>query len=82
MGRQRRRQFLQRTSAWLGSVSLAGLLGPRLLAKDAGGPDIKFQALIYPVTDFDFGTPSYAENANGYLLTKQIIEGLNEIIAS
>ena len=41
-----------------------------ILAKDAGGPDIKYQALIYPVTDFDFGTPSYAENANGYLLTK------------
>jgi len=41
-----------------------------LLARDAGGPDIKFQALVYPVTDFGFGTPSYTENANGYLLTK------------
>jgi acetyl esterase len=41
-----------------------------LMARDSGGPEIKFQALIYPVTDFSFGTKSYADNANGYLLTK------------
>jgi acetyl esterase len=42
-----------------------------LLARDAGGPDIHFQALVYPVTNFDFGTISYTENADGYLLTKE-----------
>jgi acetyl esterase len=41
-----------------------------ILARDAGGPDIKFQALIYPVTNCSFDTPSYSENAEGYLLTK------------
>jgi acetyl esterase len=41
-----------------------------ILARDSGGPDVKFQALIYPVTNCAFDTPSYAENADGYLLTK------------
>jgi acetyl esterase len=41
-----------------------------LMARDGGGPDIKYQALIYPVTDFSFGTKSYTDNADGYLLTK------------
>jgi acetyl esterase len=40
-----------------------------LMARDRGGPAIVHQALIYPVTDFDFGTPSYSDNATGYLLT-------------
>jgi len=41
-----------------------------LAARDRGGPAIAAQLLIYPVTDFNFGTPSYTENADGYLLTK------------
>jgi acetyl esterase len=40
------------------------------MARDAGGPRIRFQALVYPVTDYDFGTGSYTDNADGYLLTK------------
>jgi acetyl esterase len=40
-----------------------------LMARDRGGPAIVHQALIYPVTNFDFGTASYSENATGYLLT-------------
>jgi acetyl esterase len=28
-----------------------------------------FQLLIYPATDASFGTPSYRDNAEGYLLT-------------
>lgn len=40
------------------------------LARDAGGPDIGFQALVYPVTEHSYATPSYTENADGYLLTK------------
>jgi acetyl esterase len=39
------------------------------MARDKGGPAICFQLLIYPVTDADFSTPSYAQNAEGYLLT-------------
>jgi acetyl esterase len=41
-----------------------------LAARDRGGPEIAAQLLIYPVTNFDFGTESYRENADGYLLTR------------
>ena len=40
-----------------------------LMAKDRGGPSIVFQVLVYPVTARDFGTGSYRENADGYVLT-------------
>ncbi|WP_433504303.1 alpha/beta hydrolase [Pseudonocardia halophobica] len=43
-------------------------------AKDRGGPAIAAQLLLYPVTDFDFSTPSYEENADGYLLTRGAME--------
>jgi acetyl esterase len=39
------------------------------LARDRGGPPIVFQLLIYPATDAAFDTPSYRDNADGYLLT-------------
>ncbi|RFU19606.1 alpha/beta hydrolase [Geodermatophilus marinus] len=41
-----------------------------LMARDRGGPEIAFQALIYPVTDCaDMETDSYRANGEGYLLT-------------
>jgi acetyl esterase len=39
------------------------------MARDKGGPAIRFQLLIYPVTDADFTRGSYTSNAEGYLLT-------------
>jgi acetyl esterase len=42
-----------------------------LMARDRGGPEIKYQLLIYPVTDADFTTPSYVDNGNGYFLTER-----------
>jgi acetyl esterase len=39
------------------------------LATDAGGPALAYQILAYPVTHYDFGTESYADNAEGYFLT-------------
>jgi len=41
-----------------------------LLAKERGGPPIKFQVLFYPVTDANFDTPSYMIYQNGYWLTR------------
>lgn len=34
-------------------------------ARDEGGPALRHQLLIYPVTDADFNRPSYAENGAG-----------------
>jgi len=42
-----------------------------LMARDRGGPPIRFQLLVYPVTDFGFDTASYRDNAEGYLLTTE-----------
>jgi acetyl esterase len=39
-------------------------------ARERGGPPLVFQLLVYPVTDYSFSTPSYRDNADGYLLTK------------
>jgi acetyl esterase len=41
-----------------------------LLARARGGPDLDHQVLLYPVTDHAFDTGSYAENAEGYLLSR------------
>jgi acetyl esterase len=44
-----------------------------MMARDAGGPAIGFQLLVYPVADFAFDTDSYRENAEGYLLTQKMM---------
>ncbi|MHB8575076.1 MAG: alpha/beta hydrolase [Dehalococcoidia bacterium] len=41
-----------------------------LITRDRGGPALRLQLLIYPVTNYAYDTPSYHDNANGYLLTK------------
>ena len=43
-----------------------------LMARDRspGGAKIVHQVLIYPVTDYAFDTPSYRDNADGYMLTR------------
>jgi acetyl esterase len=38
------------------------------------GPRVRFQALVYPVTDLSLSHPSIEENAEGYLLTKAGME--------
>jgi acetyl esterase len=45
-----------------------------LAARDAGGPALCHQLLIYPATDQRCEFPSHARNAEGYLLTRQGIE--------
>ena len=41
-----------------------------LLARDAGGPALAFQLLIYPATDQRMNTASHERNGQGYLLTR------------
>jgi acetyl esterase len=46
-----------------------------LRVRDERGPDLCGQMLLYPVTDYHTpGTPSYAENADGYGLTRDTME--------
>ncbi|MBM3352762.1 MAG: alpha/beta hydrolase [Betaproteobacteria bacterium] len=42
-----------------------------LMSRDAGGPAISFQLLIYPATDQRMGHPSIDANGVGYLLEKK-----------
>ena len=41
-----------------------------LLARERGGPDIHFQLLIYPATDYSADTGSVLEFADGHFLTR------------
>jgi acetyl esterase len=46
-----------------------------LRVRDEGGPELCGQLLLYPVTDYHTpGTPSYAENAEGYGLTRDTMK--------
>jgi acetyl esterase len=49
-----------------------------LQARDAGGPKIALQVLLYPVTDVGAETQSYRDLADGYLLTR---DGMRWFIA-
>jgi acetyl esterase len=41
-----------------------------LMARERGGPPLRFQLLIYPGVDCRMGYPSIDENGTGYFLTK------------
>jgi acetyl esterase len=45
-----------------------------LHARDTGGPALRLQLLVYPVTQHDYGTASYADNGDGYLLTTDMMK--------
>lgn len=47
------------------------------LARDAGGPPIRFQLLWYPSTTFDTSLPSFTENADAPILTKAAAKGFS-----
>jgi acetyl esterase len=42
-----------------------------LTFRDQGGPQLKLQVLIYPVTDFSMEAPSYTRIANGFTFSKE-----------
>jgi acetyl esterase/lipase len=44
------------------------------MAKDKGGPKLRFQLLLWPVTDANFETASYNQFANGHFLTKNMMK--------
>ncbi len=56
----------------VGGDSAGGHLaaGVAQMARDRGGPSLAYQLLIYPVTDRDFTTDSYRNNAEGFGLTR------------
>ena len=60
----------------VGGASAGGNLAAAvaLLARERGGPALTHQALIYPVTNHAFDTPSYESNADGYSLTKRSMQ--------
>lgn len=45
-----------------------------MMARDRKGPRIDLQVLIYPITDCSFNTPSYIENGEGYMLTRDLMK--------
>jgi len=45
-----------------------------LMAKDKGGPALRFEALLWPVTDANFETASYNQFANDHFLTKGMMQ--------
>lgn len=45
-----------------------------LMAKDKGTPALRFQALLWPVTDANFDTPSYRQFAEGHFLTRNMMQ--------
>lgn len=53
-----------------------------LMAKDRGGPEIRFQALLWPVTDANFDTDSYHEYADGRFLTRNMMKWFWDSYAS
>lgn len=45
-----------------------------LIARDRGGPSIRHQLLVYPVTDLLFASESYVSNGEGYFLTRDMMD--------
>jgi acetyl esterase/lipase len=45
-----------------------------LMAKAKRGPAIRFQLLLWPVTDANFETASYGQFAEGYFLTRSLMQ--------
>ncbi|HEU5085200.1 MAG TPA: alpha/beta hydrolase fold domain-containing protein [Acidimicrobiales bacterium] len=59
-------------AGWSAGGNVAAVAAQK--ARDAGGPELSAQVLINPVTDSDFSRASYAENAEGFMLTRGLME--------
>jgi len=60
----------------LGGDSAGGNLAAAvcLMARDRASFSPRLQVLIYPILDYDLNTPSYLENAEGYVLTRATMQ--------
>ncbi|MBJ7313649.1 alpha/beta hydrolase [Rugamonas sp. CCM 8940] len=67
---------LDRERIAVGGDSAGGNLAAAaaLLARDRNGPPLAHQLLIYPALEADFSTASYKEFAQGYSLTRDIMQ--------
>lgn len=65
----------------IGGDSAGGTLAATVCrrARDEGGPDIRLQVLIYPVTDMTQSHPSMTEHAEGYNLTRALMEWFRDL---
>ncbi len=65
----------------VGGDSAGGTLAAAVCrrARDAGGPGIRFQVLIYPVTDMTLSLPSMTELAEGYNFTRAAMEWFRDL---
>lgn len=50
-----------------------------LLAKERGGPEIKFQLLMWPIVDSDFDTKSYRKFGTQRFLTKSLMSWMYDL---
>ena len=64
---------IDRTKIAIGGDSAGANLAAvaALTFRDQGGPQLKLQLLIYPVTDLAMDTSSYTQIANGFTLTRE-----------
>jgi cation diffusion facilitator CzcD-associated flavoprotein CzcO/acetyl esterase/lipase len=58
-------------AGWSAGANVAAVAAQ--LARDAGAPAISGQVLLTPVTDCTLDTGSYHENADGYILTAELM---------
>jgi cation diffusion facilitator CzcD-associated flavoprotein CzcO/acetyl esterase/lipase len=59
-------------AGWSAGGNVAAVAAQR--ARDAGGPHLDGQLLVTPVTDGSIDRPSKYENADGYVLTKSVMD--------
>lgn len=59
-------------AGWSAGANLAG--GLCHWARDHGGPALRAQMMVTPVTDSDMTRPSYTENGEGLALTRSLME--------
>ena len=57
---------------WSAGANIAAVVCQ--LARDAGQPSIAGQVLVNPVTDCDLTTRSYIDNADGYIMTRSMLD--------